>query len=89
MREAVAKTFNQFKEQVVEFSKCEGRQPSRHSRDERERQLGEQVYNCLRGRHKLQPGQLEELRACLGPCDADRDASGGSRKRKADAAVEA
>eukprot|EP00973_Karenia_brevis_P019794 2714169-Karenia_brevis.AAC.1 len=86
LREVVAENFNHFREQVVDFTKREGRQPSRHSKADEERQLGEQVYNCFRGKRKLEHGQLEELRACLGQGGADRTASSVSRKRKTDSA---
>eukprot|EP00973_Karenia_brevis_P071313 9905747-Karenia_brevis.AAC.1 len=86
MREVVAQSFNDFKEQVLEFTKSVCRQPSRHSTDDKERQLGEQVYNCFRGRRKLEPEQVEQLRACLGLGDAGDAARSLSQKRKLEVA---
>eukprot|EP00973_Karenia_brevis_P040553 5608747-Karenia_brevis.AAC.1 len=88
MREVVAKSFNDFTQQVVEFTRREGRQPSRYARSDSERCLGEQVHNCLRGRRQLEFEQIEELRAFLQRADADGAPTSTSRKRKADAAVD-
>eukprot|EP00973_Karenia_brevis_P002595 354634-Karenia_brevis.AAC.1 len=84
----VAESFVKFKDKVTEFTRREGRQPSRHSSRGDERHLGEQVHNCLSGHRKLEPEQIEELRVCLRHGHADGATTSISRKRKADAAAD-
>eukprot|EP00973_Karenia_brevis_P017680 2428218-Karenia_brevis.AAC.1 len=65
-RSAVADpSFSHFRMRVVNFMEREGRPPSKKSNIEEERRLAMQVSDCFRGHRKLDPEQVEELRACL------------------------